>query len=141
MPLNISKITRARNIFYADFLKGTWKSNLAVKCETVLVWTDPNLSVCCTITKKNFTHLRTRYYFYRNHGVDFWKKVVFGDEKTFCSSTQGASHCWRRKGTRFEKEHLQITHNSGRISKAFWGWCAWGGVGEITVIENRLTGK
>jgi hypothetical protein len=77
----------------------------------------------------------------RDHDEAYWQNVIFSDEKTFSSAAHGALHCWRPKGERFEERHLNITHNSGRITKAVWGWMSSFGVGELAVIENRLNGK
>jgi len=77
---------------------------------------------------------------YRNHEADFWRKVIFVDEKTFSSSTQGRIRVWRSRGTRYNPDNVVETHESGHITQGFFGWMWAYGPGELTQIEGRFTG-
>lgn len=37
-----------------------------------------------------------------HYGVDFWRKVIFSDEKCFTSVSARGRHCWRVKNTRYK---------------------------------------
>lgn len=46
---------------------------------------------------------------YVEKDLDFWGRVVFTDEKTFCSTSHGRKHCWRRNNTRYGSLVLLLT--------------------------------
>jgi hypothetical protein len=73
--------------------------------------------------------------------MDFWKRVVFADEKTFSSSTLSRHPlCWREAGTRFSEENVLATSHSGRITAAFWGWISYYGPGELVEVGTNFGG-
>lgn len=43
--------------------------------------------------------------------------------------------------SRFNKENIQPSRRSGRISAGLWGWMAACGPGELIPIDERLTGQ
>lgn len=50
------------------------------------------------------THRQNRLQFALEHeyeGLDFWSRVIWSDEKSFCSTSHGKLHCWRRDNTRY----------------------------------------
>lgn len=70
---------------------------------------------------------------------DFWKKVIFCDEKTFSTDEHSSLlHCWRPVNTRYEAENIQPIRRSGRITAALWGWMADSGPGELIKVNERL---
>ena len=46
---------------------------------------------------------------YVDKDLDFWSRVIFTDEKTFCSTAHGRKHCWRRNNTRYGYLALLLT--------------------------------
>lgn len=66
--------------------------------------TDENKAACLQSAPTHITH-----------GIDFWRKVIFTDEKSFNSVAAPNHHCWRMKKTCYEAQN---------ISKEEWqGWC------------------
>lgn len=55
-------------------------------------------------------------------GVDYWKHVIFTDEKVFTSSTDGRKLVWRPPNSRYDQRYVLENHNSGRITCGFWSW-------------------
>ena len=50
-------------------------------------------------------------------------------------------HIWRRNGTAMDPRHLNEVHSSGHVTVNLFGW-VWGhGVGELTRVRDRFTGK
>ena len=81
------------------------------------------------------------YVSHRNDGVDFWKRIIYVDEKTFRSDQRGKLHIWRRNGTAMDPRHLNEVHSSGHVTVNLFGW-VWGhDVGEQTRVRDRFTGK
>lgn len=78
---------------------------------------------------------------YVHENVDFWRSVIFSDEKTFTSVSAEGRHCWRTSGTRFEAEHIQEQARSDRVSVSFHGWMWFGGPGELVTIEGHLNSE
>ncbi|KAK3892484.1 hypothetical protein Pcinc_003716 [Petrolisthes cinctipes] len=72
---------------------------------------------------------------------DFWKNVIFTDEKCFSSVEAGARICWRHVNTRYTPKHIQERSRSGRITANLWGWMWAYGPGELVKIEGRFTGQ
>ena len=66
---------------------------------------------------------------------------MFVDEKTFRSDQSGNVHVWRPDGTRYHEENVNAVRRIGHISVNMFGWVSASGVGELTRIENRLTGN
>jgi len=49
-------------------------------------------------------HRQGRLQFAQQHidkDLDYWGRVIWTDEKTFCSTAHGKLHCWRRDNTRY----------------------------------------
>lgn len=72
---------------------------------------------------------------------DFWKNVIFTDEKCFSSVEAGARICWRPVNTRYTQKNIQERSRSGRITANLWGWMWAYGPGELVKIEGRFTGQ
>ena len=67
--------------------------------------------------------------------------MVFVDEKCFRSDQSGNVNVWRPNCTRFSEQNVNAVHRSGHITVNMFGWVCASGVGELTRIENRLTGE
>ena len=95
-------------------------------------------------SKKNYlTDVRKaeRMRFAREHihyTVEFWRKVIFSDEKTF--STDGYSPQWvhRLPGGRHEPSNLSRSNHSTRKTINVWGCVSYHGPGVLHLIEGRL---
>ena len=72
---------------------------------------------------------------------EFWRTVIFTDEKTFSTSDQTTKHCYRLKNTRYKDNHITKNRRSGRIDVGFWGWISGDVVGELVPIEGKFTGE
>lgn len=75
------------------------------------------------------------------HGLDFWRKVIFTDEKCFSSVSKNGRHCWRLRNTRYEAKHINERARSGRVTVSFHGWMWAGGPGELVKIEGHLNSE
>lgn len=76
-----------------------------------------------------------------NMDLDYWGRVIFPDEKTFSNTTHGRPHCWRRNGTRYNRENIYEVARSGHVTCNMWGWVHLYGVGELIPIDGRLTAE
>lgn len=64
--------------------------------------------------------------------------VVFS---TICLSRSdecGRIFVYRRDGTRFDKNHFQVTHQSGRKTVPVWAWFSASGAGDFVQIDGRF---
>ena len=80
-------------------------------------------------------------YFARDDHIDYWRNVIFCDEKSFRSDQEGNLHVWRRSGTRYAANNLSIRRKCGHVSLNMFGWMWSHGVGELSQIEGRLDGE
>ena len=76
---------------------------------------------------------------YIAHDEEFWRKVIFTDEKTFSTSDQRKRHVYRLKNERFSENNISLNKRSGRIDLGFWGWVSGDIIGEIVPIEGKFT--
>lgn len=70
--------------------------------------------------------------------LEFWRSVIFTDEKCFSSVSAFGRQCWRVRNTRFARRNIHERTWSGRVSVSFHGWMWWGGPGELVTIEGNL---
>lgn len=75
---------------------------------------------------------------YVNVGADFWKSVIFSDEKCFSSVSAQGRQCWRLRDTRFSAISIAQRTRSGRVSVSVHGWKWRGWPGELVTIEGNL---
>lgn len=76
-----------------------------------------------------------------HHGLDFWRKVIFSDEKCFTSVSARGRQCWRMKNTRFQAKNIFERTRSGRVTVSLHGWMWYGGPGELVDIDGYLNGE
>jgi hypothetical protein len=60
---------------------------------------------------------------------DFWKRIVFTDEKTFKSGNDGRIRVYRPPNSRFEEQYVSGCNKSGRFSVNVWAWMGINGPG------------
>jgi hypothetical protein len=82
---------------------------------------------------------RLRFAFQHINNVNFWENVVFSDEKTFQSSSNGRVRVYRPVGERFSEQYVHKIKRSGRFSVNVWGWVSSRGTGICVIVEERLT--
>lgn len=69
---------------------------------------------------------------------DFWRRVVFSDEKVFQSSHNGHIRVYRPRNSRYHERYIASTERSGRFSVNLWGWISAVSPGVTVNVENRL---
>ena len=69
---------------------------------------------------------------------EWWRRVVFSDEKSFCSTTQGPLHVYRIRGSRFQQQNIATIRRSGRITLNIWGWTSQETLGDVCPIDGRF---
>ena len=75
---------------------------------------------------------------YINKDLEFWRSVIFTDEKCFSSVSAFGLQCWQVRNTKFTRRNIHERTRSGRVSLSFHGWMWWGGPGELVTIEGNL---
>ena len=70
---------------------------------------------------------------------EFWKSVVFTDEKIFRTDLTGRVRVRRPRGARHEERFTVTKDSSGRESVHCWAWIDGHGNGELHRIEGRHT--
>lgn len=83
-------------------------------------------------------HKMQRLQFAANYLNYNFEKVIFMDEKVFCSSDNGRLSLWRPENTRYLDENVLPNRRSGRITIGFWGWMCKDGPGELVEIGGRM---
>jgi len=76
---------------------------------------------------------------YVNHPIDFWRRVIFTDEKSWSSSSHGRVRVRRLKNDRFKKRNILNIKRSGRTSVSVWGGMWSGGLTRLSRVEGNLT--
>ncbi|KAJ3649639.1 hypothetical protein Zmor_021369 [Zophobas morio] len=73
-----------------------------------------------------------------NEPADMWNNVIFSDEKTFKSYSNGRRRVYRPPGTRYDERYCNKYKQSGRFSVNVWGWVSSRGRGICAIVEERL---
>lgn len=71
---------------------------------------------------------------------NFWENVIFSDEKSFQSCSDGSVRVYRPENTRYSEPYVKPTERSGRFSINVWAWISCQGPGVCWRMEERLTG-
>lgn len=72
---------------------------------------------------------------------EFWRNVVYSDEKTFSSAGMYDKFVYRKKGTRFENKNIIKSKKSGRVDVCLWGYITGYGVGELVEVDGTLNSE
>ena len=59
----------------------------------------------------------------------------------FRSDECGRVFAYRKNGTRFDRENIQATHNSGRKTVPVWAWFSADGGGDFVRIQGRFNSE
>lgn len=73
---------------------------------------------------------------YINEGI--WENVIFSDEKTFQSCSNGKIRVYRPSGMRYDERYTRKVNQSGRFSINVWGWISARGPGVCHIVQGRL---
>lgn len=76
---------------------------------------------------------------YVNQPIDFWRRVIFTDEKSWSSTSHGRVRVRRLRKERFEKKNILNIKRSGRTSVSVWGGMWSGGLTRLSRVEGNLT--
>lgn len=76
---------------------------------------------------------------YVNQPIDFWRIVVFTDEKSWSSSSRGGVRVRRLKKETSEKRNILNIKRSGRTFVSVWGGMWSGGLTRLSRVERNLT--
>ena len=70
---------------------------------------------------------------------EFWRNVVYSDEKTFSSAGMYDKFVYRKKGTRFENKNIIKSKKSGRVDVCIYitGY----GVGELVEVDGTINSE
>lgn len=71
----------------------------------------------------------------------FWENVVFSDEKTFQSASNGTVHVYRPAGRRYDELYINNSDRQGRFSISIWGWISYHDAGMCYRINGRLNSQ
>lgn len=66
-----------------------------------------------------------------------WNKILFTDEKSFCSENDNVKFVYRPKNERFNEKYIAHSSRSGRVTCSYWGWMASTGLGELHPITEK----
>jgi transposase len=94
-----------------------------------------NKIVMTLANKRERLHFAHQYL----NGDNFWATVIFSNEKTFQSCSNGRVRVYRPIRERFVEQYVHQINRSGRFSVNVWGWISLKGLGVCIVIEDRLT--
>jgi hypothetical protein len=81
-------------------------------------------------------HFARRYVHYL---IEFWRWVIFTDEKSWSSSAHGQLRVRRQKKQRFSRENIYSIRRSGRTTVSVWGGMWLGGITPLYRVTNNLT--
>lgn len=70
-----------------------------------------------------------------------WRKIIFTDEKTFCSDDHSVKFVYRPNNRRYDERYIAHSTRSGRVSKSFWGWMCGDSLGEIFEITGKMNSE
>lgn len=73
--------------------------------------------------------------------LQFWRRVVFTDEKVFSTAPTGRVLVYRPKGARYDPKYIYSCRRSGRESVTVWAWISAEGCGLLWEVEGRLDAR
>ncbi len=76
---------------------------------------------------------------YVNYSLEFWRWVVFTDEKSWSSASHGEIRVRRLRNDRFDRENIYSIKRSGRTTVSVWGGIWLGGFTPLYRVMNNLT--
>jgi hypothetical protein len=75
---------------------------------------------------------------YVDYPVEFWRWVLFTDEKSWSSAAHGQIRVRRHQNERFKKKNIYSIKRSGRTTVSVWGGVWLGGLTPLYRVENNL---
>jgi hypothetical protein len=74
-----------------------------------------------------------------NYPLEFWRWIVFTDEKSWSSAAHGQLRVRRPPKQRFNREKIYSIKRSGRTTVSEWGGMWLGGITPLYRVTNNLT--
>lgn len=74
-------------------------------------------------------------------GEHNFDRIIFTDEKTFCTDRDNKVFVYRPKNERYDEKFISHTRLSGRISAGYWGWISCAGPGEIVPTGTNFNSQ
>lgn len=87
-------------------------------------------------------HRAARLHFaleYVNYPIEFWRWVLFTDEKCWSSAAHGQIRVHRMANERYSRNNIHSVKNSGRVSVTIWAAMWLGGLSPIYRVQGNLT--
>jgi hypothetical protein len=87
-------------------------------------------------------HRAARLHFarrYVNYPLEFWRWVVFTDEKSWSSAAHGQPRIRQPPKQRFNRENIYSIKRSGRTTVSVWGGMWLGGITLLYCVTKNLT--
>lgn len=87
-------------------------------------------------------HRAARLHFarrYVHYPLEFWRWVVFTDEKSWSSAAHGQLRVRRSANERFDRKNIYSIKRSGRTTVSVWGGMWLGGITPLYRVTNNLT--
>lgn len=94
------------------------------------------------IKEKNQTGRYERANQYQGNPIEFWKSVIWSDESKFMLvNNNRRQYVWRNRGEAFKVGYTRPTVKHGGGSVMVWGCFSSAGVGNLFIIEGKMTGE
>ena len=74
---------------------------------------------------------------YLEKGIEFWKRILFSDESSFCIPIGEHGKVWRRKGEKFRPGRTKLTVKHP-ASVMIWGSMSSEGLGNLIFMKDRI---
>jgi hypothetical protein len=87
-------------------------------------------------------HRAARLHFarrYVNYSLEYWRWVVFTEEKSWSSAAHGQLRVRRPPKQRFNRENIYSIKRSGRTTVSVWGGMWLGGITPLYRVTNNFT--
>lgn len=136
-----------RNHPFDNASKAKFETNFPASVRTALRRVKKSdLKNCAAAKKYQLTEEKKqgRLIFALNHllnDADFWRNVIFSDEKIFQSHNDGGIRVYRPPRSRFNENYIAPNDRSGRFSVNVWAWMSMEGLGVCWNIDGRLNSR
>lgn len=78
---------------------------------------------------------------YVSKPLDFWKTIIWSDETKFeLKNRKKRPKVWKRRGNQLDRKTIQTTIKHGGGNIMLWGCFSYGCVGNLVLIDEKLTG-
>ncbi|KAI4458060.1 hypothetical protein MML48_7g00003159 [Holotrichia oblita] len=109
---------------YVNFPGSIWAARKRIKCREISNYSAARKPY---LPQENTQQKIAYAQEFLNKNNDFWKKVIFSDEKVFQSFNNGRMPVYRPRNSRYDERYTQNVQSSGRFSANMWGWISYRG--------------